>query len=178
MERRRVVITGLGAVTPIGLTAMESWQAVKDGVCGIAPITQFDPTGMKVQVAAEVKGFDPAAFMPKSLARTMAPFMQYAFAAGEEALADSGLEIGREPDRVGIVMGTAMDGVTTVAETQAAYDAGHGEGGVYLPLDDPDFLENTFVMPMRLEFKVERPDGVSNSGWNNFVRNGLDDLTF
>src|SRR5699024_7925660 len=62
--------------------------------------------------------------------------------------------------------------------TQAAYDAGHGEGGVYLPLDDPDFLENTFVMPMRLEFKVERPDGVSNSGWNNFVRNGLDDLTF
>ena len=57
MERRRVVITGLGAVTPIGLTAKESWQAAKDGVCGIAPITQFDPTGMKVHLAAEVKGF-------------------------------------------------------------------------------------------------------------------------
>ena len=56
MERRRVVITGLGAVTPIGLTAAESWQAVKDGVCGIAPITQFDPTDLKVHLAAEVKG--------------------------------------------------------------------------------------------------------------------------
>ena len=59
MDRRRVVITGLGAVTPVGLTADESWQAVKNGVCGIAPITQFDPAGMKVQLAAEVKGFDP-----------------------------------------------------------------------------------------------------------------------
>ena len=65
MERRRVVITGLGAVTPIGLTAMESWQAVKDGVCGVAPITQFDPTGMKVQLAAEVKGFVPENYMSK-----------------------------------------------------------------------------------------------------------------
>ena len=54
MDRRRVVITGLGAVTPVGLTASESWQAVKDGMCGIAPITQFDPTGMKVHLAAEV----------------------------------------------------------------------------------------------------------------------------
>ena len=59
MNRRRVVITGLGAVTPIGLTAGESWQAVQDGVCGVAPITQFDPTGMKVQLAAEVKDFVP-----------------------------------------------------------------------------------------------------------------------
>ena len=57
MERRRVVITGLGAITPVGLTAEESWQAVKDGVCGVAPITQFEPAGQKVTLAAEVKGF-------------------------------------------------------------------------------------------------------------------------
>ena len=68
MERRRVVITGLGAVTPIGLTAAESWQAVKDGVCGIAPITQFDPTDLKVHLAAEVKGFVPENYMrPETL---------------------------------------------------------------------------------------------------------------
>ena len=59
MDRRRVVITGLGAITPVGLTAPESWQAVKDGVCGVAPITQFDTEGMKVSLAAEVKGFVP-----------------------------------------------------------------------------------------------------------------------
>ena len=59
MERRRVVITGLGAVTPIGLTAGESWQAVKNGVCGIGPITHYDPAAQKVKLAAEVKGFDP-----------------------------------------------------------------------------------------------------------------------
>ena len=59
MERRRVVITGLGAVTPIGLTAGESWRAVREGKCGVAPITLFDPADMKVQLAAEVKGFDP-----------------------------------------------------------------------------------------------------------------------
>ena len=72
MERRRVVITGLGAVTPIGRTAMESWQAVKDGVCGVAPITQFDPTGMKVQLAAEVKGFVPENYNPYVVDRVMA----------------------------------------------------------------------------------------------------------
>ena len=61
MERRKVVITGLGAVTPIGLTAGESWQSVKNGVCGIGPITHYDPAAQKVKLAAEVKGFDPEA---------------------------------------------------------------------------------------------------------------------
>ena len=134
MDKRRVVITGLGTVNPTGNTVAQSWAAVRNGVCGVGPITRFDASELPVQIAAEVKGVDPAAFMPKSLARTMAPFMQYAFAAGEEALAGCGLEIGREPDRVGIVMGTAMDGVTTVAETQAAYDAGHKVGPRFVPM--------------------------------------------
>ena len=124
----------MGAVTPVGIGVSNYWQALVGGKCGVGPITRFDASELPVQIAAEVKGFDPAAFMPKPLARTMAPFMQYAFAAGEEALAGCGLEIGREPDRVGIVMGTAMDGVTTVAETQAAYDAGHKVGPRFVPM--------------------------------------------
>ena len=72
--------------------------------------------------------------MPKSLARTMDPFMQFAFAAAEQALADSGLAIESESDRVGIVMGTAMDGVTTVAQTQAAFDEGHRVGPRFVPM--------------------------------------------
>ena len=87
-----------------------------------------------MQIAAELKGFDPADYMPKQLARTMDPFMQFAFAAAEEALADSALPVGAEPDRIGIVMGTAMDGVTTVAQTQAAFDAGRRVGPRFVPM--------------------------------------------
>ncbi len=71
MERRRVVITGLGAVTPLGLTAPESWRAAREGACGIGPITRYDPAGMKVRLAAEVKGFDPDALFGKPEAKRM-----------------------------------------------------------------------------------------------------------
>ena len=87
MERRRVVITGLGAVTPLGLTVPESWRAVREGVCGVGPITAYDPAGMKVQLAAEVKGFDPGALFGKPEAKRMGRFTQFALAAAREALA-------------------------------------------------------------------------------------------
>ena len=93
MERRRVVITGLGAVTPIGLTAAESWQAVKDGVCGIAPITQFDPTDLKVHLAAEVKGFVPENYMSKPEAKRMGRFTQMAVVSAKEALDGAGFTL-------------------------------------------------------------------------------------
>ncbi|HIV96051.1 MAG TPA: beta-ketoacyl-[acyl-carrier-protein] synthase II, partial [Candidatus Agathobaculum stercoravium] len=124
MKEKTLVITGMGAVTPVGIGVDAYWRALIDGKCGVGPITRFDASGLPVQIAAELKGFDPADYMPKQLARTMDPFMQFAFAAAEEALADSALPVGAEPDRIGIVMGTAMDGVTTVAQTQAAFDAG------------------------------------------------------
>ena len=81
MERRRVVITGLGAVTPIGLTAGESWQAVKNGVCGIGPITHYDPAAQKVKLAAEVKGFDPESLLGRQESKRMGRFTQFAVAA-------------------------------------------------------------------------------------------------
>ena len=96
MDRRRVVITGLGAVTPVGLTAAESWQAVRSGVCGIAPITQFDPAGQKVSLAAEVKGFDPEAHFTRQEAKHMARFTQFALASAREALGEAGLVEGRD----------------------------------------------------------------------------------
>ena len=87
-----------------------------------------------MQIAAELKDFDPAAYMPKTLARTMDPFMQFAFVAAEEALKNSELSIESESDRIGIVMGTAMDGVTTVAQTQAAFDTGKRVGPRFVPM--------------------------------------------
>lgn len=134
LDQTKLVITGMGAVTPIGVGVPAYWQALTAGTCGIGRITRFDASDLPVQIAAELKNFDPAAYMPKTLARTMDPFMQYAFVAAEEALGDSGLDIAADPDRVGIVMGTAMDGVTTVAGTQSAYDAGKRVGPRFVPM--------------------------------------------
>ena len=126
MERRRVVITGLGAGTPIGLTAMESWQAVKDGVCGVAPITQFDPTGMKVQLAAEVKGFVPENYMSKPEAKRMARFTQLAVVSAKEALENAGFTLDEaEADRCGVIVSSGIGGLFL---TEAEHDKGKEKG--------------------------------------------------
>ena len=122
MERRRVVITGLGAVTPIGLTAAESWQAVKDGVCGIAPITQFDPTDLKVHLAAEVKGFVPENYMSKPEAKRMGRFTQMAVVSAKEALDGAGFTLDEaEADRCGVIVSSGIGGLSI---TEAEHDKG------------------------------------------------------
>ena len=126
MDRRRVVITGLGAVTPVGLSASESWQAVKDGVCGIAPITQFDPTGMKVHLAAEVKGFDPANCMTKPEAKHMGRFTQFAVACAKEALADAAFAPAQaDLDRCGVIISSGIGGLSI---TESEHDRGKEKG--------------------------------------------------
>ncbi len=126
MDRRRVVITGLGAVTPVGLTASESWQAVKDGMCGIAPITQFDPTGMKVHLAAEVKGFEPANCMTKPEAKHMGRFTQFAVACAKEALADAAFDPAQaDLDRCGVIIASGIGGLSI---TESEHDRGKEKG--------------------------------------------------
>lgn len=109
MDRRRVVITGLGAVTPLGLTMQESWQAVREGCCGIGPITQYDTAGQKVMLAAEVRGFDPEAYMPRAQAKHLGRFTQFAVAAAVQALADAGLTA-FDPDRCGVAVSSGIGG--------------------------------------------------------------------
>ncbi|WP_298020959.1 beta-ketoacyl-ACP synthase II [uncultured Dysosmobacter sp.] len=126
MNRRRVVITGLGAVTPIGLTAPESWQAVKNGVCGVAPITQFDPAGMKVHLAAEVKGFDPENYMTRQEAKHMGRFTQMALVSAMEALSDAGFQMEQaDPDRCGVIISSGIGGLSI---TEAEHDRGLARG--------------------------------------------------
>ncbi len=111
----RVVVTGLGAVTPIGLSAPATWQAMKDGVNGIDRITRFDLTDYKATLAAEVKGFDPLNFgFNKPQARKMDLFTQYAVVAADEAVRDSGIEGKIEPDRFGVYMGSGIGGISTL----------------------------------------------------------------
>lgn len=114
---KKLVITGMGAITPIGLNVNDYWKALKEGKSGIDKITKFDTENYNVKVAAEVKGFCAENYMTKKLAREMDLFMQYAYAAADEAIKDSGINI--EPGNTGIVLGTAMNGVTSVTEAQA-----------------------------------------------------------
>lgn len=120
MEKRRVVITGLGTVNPTGNTVAESWAAIKAGRCGIAPITHFDTTGSRVTLAAEVKGFDPAARIDKREARKMARFTQFAVAAAREAMEDSGIDL-EETDRsrFGTIISSGIGGLPTIEEEHA-----------------------------------------------------------
>ncbi|MDH5781581.1 MAG: beta-ketoacyl-ACP synthase II [Dehalococcoidia bacterium] len=114
MDKRRVVVTGIGAVTPLATGAEQSWQALCQGKSGIARITKFDPTGFKTQIAAELKDFHPEDFLDRKKIRRTDPFIQYALVATRIALDDSGLIINdSNADRVGIVVGTCVGGMTT-----------------------------------------------------------------
>ena len=109
MEKRRVVITGLGTVNPLGNNTADSWAAAKAGKCGIGPITQFDTTDFKCKLAGEVKDFDPKKYMDPKAARRMEPFSQYAVAAAGEAIAQAGLDMEKEdPFRVGTSIGSGI----------------------------------------------------------------------
>ena len=126
MNRRRVVITGLGAVTPIGLTAPASWQAVKNGVCGVAPITQFDASGLKVRLAAEVKGFDPLICMTRPESKHMERFTQFAMCAAKEALADAAFApVQADLDRCGVIVSSGIGGIGL---TEREHDKGKEKG--------------------------------------------------
>ncbi len=126
MERRRVVITGFGAVTPLGLTAAETWRAVRAGVCGIGPVTQYDPAGMKVQLAAEVKGFEPDALFGKPEAKRMGRFTQFALAAAREAMASGSFQVEKaNPKRCGVNVSSGIGGIGI---TEEEHDRGLARG--------------------------------------------------
>jgi len=115
---RNVVITGLGAVTPIGNTAPAFWQALLAGRSGIGPITRFDPSRISTRIAGEIKNFKPEPFMDPKDARRADLFVQYAAAAAQEAIQDAGLDkTPPEPDRAGAIVGTGIGGISTL-ETQ------------------------------------------------------------
>lgn len=108
-NKTRVVVTGLGAITPIGNDVASFWQGLKDKKVGIAPITYFDTTDYKAKLAGEVKDFDPKKYMDPKVARRMEPFSQYAVAAAGEAIAQAGLDMEKEdPFRVGTSIGSGI----------------------------------------------------------------------
>lgn len=113
---KRLVITGMGAVTPVGIGVTAYWEGIVSGKCGIGPVERIDVSQLPVKQAAEVRDFQPADYLPARLVSDLDVFMQYAFVAAEEAIRQSGLPT--ESPRVGVVMGTALGGLGLIGETQ------------------------------------------------------------
>ena len=127
MELKRVVITGLGALTPVGNSAPETWQALVNGANGIAPITAFDATNFKTQFAGEVKNFDPCVVIDRKEARKMDRYSQFSVYVANEALQDSGLDLEKEDrSRVGVIWGSGMGGLQSTEEEIIDFAKGDG----------------------------------------------------
>lgn len=122
MPRRRVVITGLGIISPVGNTVAEAWSSILAGKPGISRITRFDPTAFSAQIAGEVRGFDVTQYMSAKEARRMDTFIHFGMAAGIQALRDSGLQVTPEnAERIGVNIGSGIGGLPVIEETHDDY---------------------------------------------------------
>ena len=117
---KRVVVTGLGAITPLGNNVSEFWDNLVKGTCGIKEITKFDTTNYKVKLAAEVHQFDPLQYMDKMELRHTDLYAQYAMAAACQAMEDSGIQNTIAPERIGVYMGSGIGGMSTFMSEHTA----------------------------------------------------------
>ncbi|MFT6816090.1 MAG: 3-oxoacyl-[acyl-carrier-protein] synthase II, partial [Sphingobacteriales bacterium] len=141
MKLRRVVITGLGAITPLGNSVDEYWKNLVAGQSGANLITKFDASLFKTQFACEVKNFDIENYMNRKEARKLDPFVHYAIASTEEAFKDAGLEEGNyDPDRSGVIWGSGIGGLKTFQEEVINFAKGDGT-----PRFNPFFIPKMIV---------------------------------
>lgn len=141
MNLKRVVVTGLGALTPIGNNVEEYWEGLKNGVSGAGPITRFDAEKFRTRFACEVKGYDPADYFDRKEARKMDPFTQYAMVACAEAVEHSGLELTSiDLTRAGVIWGSGIGGLKTFQDEASAFALGDGT-----PRYNPFFIPKMIV---------------------------------
>jgi 3-oxoacyl-[acyl-carrier-protein] synthase II len=127
MQLKRVVVTGLGAITPLGNSAEDYWKNLVSGVSGAGPITRFDATKFRTRFACEVKNFDPGLYLDRKEARKMDPFVHYAIASTDEAVADAGLNADSvDFNRVGVIWGSGIGGLLTFQEEVLNFGSGDG----------------------------------------------------
>jgi len=125
MSKRRIAVTGVGLVTPVGIGVTESWKNIIQGVSGISRITKFDPSNFSSQIAGEVKNFDPVNYLNPKEARRMDTFIQYGLVAGTEAIKDAGFEVNdSNAHRIGVSIGSGIGGLGTIEATNDTFDAG------------------------------------------------------
>ncbi|MDV3307694.1 MAG: beta-ketoacyl-ACP synthase II [Cyclobacteriaceae bacterium] len=138
---KKVVVTGMGAITPLGNSLTEFWNSLVEGRSGAAPITRFDASKFRTRFACEVKGFDPANYFEKSEIRKMDPFVQYAMASSAEAIRDSGIDVDTiDKTRVGVIWGSGNGGFFTFQQEVMDYARGDGT-----PRINPFFIPKVIV---------------------------------
>ena len=165
MELKRVVVTGIGAVTPLGNTADETWKNVIAGVSGAAPITHFDTTNFKTTFACEVKGFNAADFIDRKEARKMDPYCQFAMAAAAMAVDNSGLDVEQtDKTRVGVVLGVGIGGMHTFEEEEWNYERTHETlGPKYNPFFIPKMIADIAAGQISMKYGFHGPNYITSS---------------
>ena len=181
MDRRRVVITGVGAVTPIGNDVPAFWEAIRAGVCGIGPITHFDTANYKASLAAEVKEFHPETVIDKKELRHMDRFTQFAVVAAHEAMADSGLDLAREDaGRCGTIVSSGIGGMeTTETEHSKGLEKGFDRiSPFYIPMTIANMAAGQIAIAFGLKGMCGCPVAACAGGVNavgdafHYVRDG------
>jgi len=156
-DKTRVVVTGLGAVTPVGNSVPEYWQAVCEGRSGVGPITRFDPKRLDSRIAAEVKGFDPLKVIEKKELKKLDLFIQYALAAGVEAVEDAKIDFSQvDPTRAGALVGSGIGGILSILEWHRVI-LEKGPGRVS-PFFIPSLIVNMASGQLSLRYKLKGPN--------------------
>jgi len=165
MELKRVVVTGIGAVTPLGNTAEETWQNMLAGVSGAAPITHFDASKFKAQFACEVKNFNPEQFIDRKEARKMDPYCQFALAAATMAVEDSALDMDAiNRNRVGVVFGVGIGGMKTYEEEVTTYaKTADTIGPKFNPFFVPKMISDICAGYISIKYGFHGPNYITSS---------------
>ncbi|MDB5262166.1 MAG: 3-oxoacyl-ACP synthase [Adhaeribacter sp.] len=186
MELKRVVVTGLGALTPIGNTVSEYWNGLVNGVSGAAPITRFDASKFKTQFACEVKGYNAEDYFDRKEARKMDLFSQFAMVTAEQAVADANLlQEGLDPDRIGVIWGSGIGGLRTFQEECVAF--AHGDGTPrFNPFFIPKMIADISAGHISIKYGFRGPNFVTVSACAsatnalidsfNYIRLGMADI--
>jgi 3-oxoacyl-[acyl-carrier-protein] synthase II len=156
--KRRVVVTGMGAITPVGNDVATTWRALLDAKSGAAPITHFDASNFPVRFACEVKGFDPLQYMEKKEAKRADQFTQYAVAAAWQAMTHAGLaeRNGYDPDRIGVIVGSGIGGLKIFEEQHDVYRQ-RGPGKIS-PFFIPMFISDIAAGVVSMQFNAKGPN--------------------
>ncbi|RAU83564.1 beta-ketoacyl-ACP synthase II [Pontibacter arcticus] len=186
MELKRVVVTGLGALTPLGNTVSEYWDGLSNGVSGAAPITRFDASKFKTQFACEVKGYDPEKYFDRKEARKMDLFSQFAMVVADEAVQDAKLiESNIDPDRVGVIWGSGIGGLRTFQEECVNFANGDGTPR-FNPFFIPKMIADISAGHISIKYGFRGPNFVTVSACAsatnaiidsyNYIRLGMADV--
>lgn len=159
MELKRVVVTGLGAVTPLGNTIPDFWNSITNGVSGAGPITRFDASAFKTQFACEVKGFDPNVYFDRKEARKLDIYSQYAIAVAKEAIENSGLDLESiDKDEVGVIFSAGIGGITTFEQEVGYYYQNLENGPKFNPFFIPKMISDIAAGQISIMYGFRGPN--------------------